>query len=284
MNIPKYWAKQIQQANDDRGRRFLFKCWQWSNLSQDDAAERAKIRARELLIKTQSGQLLDRYSYGERAMREEIKEGISDGDGGEIGIITRNSYGCLVLNAARAMFVDVDFEDRTTQSSGGVLNRLFGGKRRESPEETGLRSVEEWAVRNPDFSLRVYRTFAGLRCLVTNDTFDPTSAESIGVMKALKADPLYINLCRNQQCFRARLTPKPWRIGASHPPTSYPWDDPTQETKYREWEEEYELWAANFTACKLIGRFGKDDVHPDLAQLLTVHDNLACRDPNLPLA
>ena len=31
-------------------------------------------------------------------------------------------------------------------------------------------------------------------------------------MKSVYGDPLYIALCRNQETFRARLTPKPWRM------------------------------------------------------------------------
>jgi hypothetical protein len=283
MNIPKYWAKEIQPAENDSGHRFLLKCWQWSNLSQADADERAKIRARELLIKTRSGQLLQRYAYGQRAMREEIKEGITNRNGDEIGVITRNSYGSLVLNAAGAMFVDVDFDDHGAEAAGGMLKRFLGGKKAESPEAQSLKSIEAWAVQNPDLGLRVYRTFAGLRCLVTNYLFDPAGADSLRIMSALKADPLYINLCKNQQCFRARLTPKPWRIGAGQPPR-YPWEDPAQETEYRQWEGEYQLWAANFTACKLVKTFGRDEIHPDISPLLAIHDDMACGDPSLALA
>ena len=48
-----------------------------------------------------------------------------------------------------------------------------------------------------------------------NRVFDPASTETQGLLADLGADPKYVLLCRVQQTFRARLTPKPWR--ANHP-------------------------------------------------------------------
>ena len=49
-----------------------------------------------------SGQQLDRYSYGDRPVREEIVQTLS-----RDAVVTRNAYGALVLNAARAMGIEV---------------------------------------------------------------------------------------------------------------------------------------------------------------------------------
>ena len=58
----------------------------------------------------------------------------------------------------------------------------------------------------------LYRTPAGARAIRLDRTMDPTSEESLGMLKRLQGDPMYISMCRRQQCYRARLTPKPWRL------------------------------------------------------------------------
>ena len=49
---------------------------------------------------------------------------IKNGSGEAAAVITRNSYGCLVLNTVRAMFVDIDLPE--PKPSGGLFKRLFG--------------------------------------------------------------------------------------------------------------------------------------------------------------
>ncbi len=47
------------------------------------------------------------YAYGDRPLREEIVRSVA-GDGERAAVVTRNSFGCLVLNTAGVLFVDVD--------------------------------------------------------------------------------------------------------------------------------------------------------------------------------
>ena len=77
-----------------------------------------------------------------------------------------------------------------------------------------LARIHAVVARHPGMGLRLYRTANGYRCLVTHRTYDPASQECRELLEALGSDPLYIRLCRGQHCFRARLTPKPWRCGA----------------------------------------------------------------------
>ena len=77
--------------------------------------------------------------------------------------------------------------------------------------------------RIPVMGCRVYRTAGGFRLLVTSDTFDPMSTETIELLKAFGSDPLYIRLCKAQECFRRRLSAKFWRCGADRPPSRFPW-------------------------------------------------------------
>lgn len=292
MNIPKYWAKRETSLKDVNGRALFLSCWQWSNSSASEAFQRADARLNELMQKAAMGAGLNRYSYGDRAMREETTQSVISNDGREVAVVTRNAYGALVLNAANAMFIDIDFpenEQPAPAASGGGFLRLFGGKPRPaatqlSPEEQGVQHVAAWAAQNPGLGLRVYRTFGGLRCLITNAVFDPTASDAIGILQSLNSDPLYIRLCRQQQCFRARLTPKHWRCGVRPPPSRFPWDNSKDEARYRQWQQGYEATSAGFATCRLVKVIGPDEVHPDVAPILNLHDQLACRDPGRALA
>ena len=139
MKIPKYWAKGVVKVKNDRGREFDLACWRWSDVSQAEAVQAAEGRAREIGVKFAATQQLDRYGYADRPLREEVVESIGDS-----AIMTRNSYGALVLNASRAMFIDIDFESK--EKSGG----LFGRNKSASNELTRqLGRIEAWSRQHP---------------------------------------------------------------------------------------------------------------------------------------
>jgi hypothetical protein len=276
MKFPKYWAKGKYEL--DPGHPFI--AWHWSDASLAEAQQLADARAKELADRFQNGRQLDRYSYGIRPLREEVVQSIQNANGKEIGVVTRNGYGALVLNAASAMFIDIDFPE---EGLGDALGKLFG-RQPTSPESSHLQTIERWARGYPDLSMRVYRTFGGLRCLITNELFDPTQESSLALMRALKSDPLYVTLCKQQESFRARLTPKPWRCDTTRPPSGYPWDNASQEQVYRRWEQTYQRASARFTTCRLVKEIGKVRLHPDITPILNLHDESACSKKNLNLA
>jgi hypothetical protein len=273
MKIPKFWARSIQSVQQPDGRPYRVVIWQWSDVSREDAQRKADERVHEIADKIRAGQQLNRYGYGERPLREEITQGVSNSAGNEVAIVTRNLYGALVLNAANAMFIDVDFADKGASGSGGG-GFSWGLSKRASPEDQHVERITAWANRNPDVSLRVYRTAAGLRCLITNHTFEPTRSDALDILRAFESDPLYVRLCQAQECFRARLTPKPWRCNMDTPPSRYPWNNSDVEIQYRLWERRYEQTSRSYAVCKLIKQLGPQDVHPDVAPILALHDQL----------
>jgi hypothetical protein len=280
MKIPKYWAKGQYSLGGDH----TFIAWKWSDTSFDQAQQLANDKAKEIAFKFQNRQRPDRYSYGRNPLREEILQSIKNPNGNEVGIVTRNLYGALVLNAAQAMFIDIDFPEKGAQAAiASSIGKLLGSK---SPpqEQVYLARVEQWAQKYPEWGIRVYRTFGGLRCLITNEVFDPTQESSLAIMRGLESDPLYITLCRQQESFRARLTPKPWRCGTNQPPSRCPWDTIVQEQRYREWVTRYERSAARYTTCRLVKQIGTTETHPDIAPIVSLHDQLACAANNLNLA
>src|SRR3970040_992418 len=129
MRIPKYWAKTIRVAKQPAGRTYRLVCWQWSDTNADEAQQRAEARAAELTQKVASGAQLNRYAYGERPIREEITPPITNPRKSEIGVVTRNLYGALVLNTANAMFIDIDFPEKDAPGLlVGSLQHMLGGR------------------------------------------------------------------------------------------------------------------------------------------------------------
>jgi hypothetical protein len=282
MIIPKYWAKGVAKVKDEGGEIELA-FWRWSDTSQAEAAQAAEARAREIASRFTSFRQLDRYGYADRPLREEVVEAIGGSAGRESAIITRNAYGALILNTARAMFIDIDFD--TQERSGPFLSLgKLTGKGAPSQLTKQLERIEAWARQHPQWSMRVYRTFGGLRGLITNELFEPADPSSIEVLKSLNSDPLYVRLCRAQECFRARLTPKPWRCGIAAPPSRYPWPTSSAEITQRQWERNYEYATNRYTTCQLVKEIGSQSMHPEVARIVAVHDQYACRGEGLNLA
>ena len=281
MNIPKYWARSSQSVQDGKGRSMNCTCCGWSNESVADAERKAKDRAGVVARKLLVQQELNRYDYGDLPLREQVVSSIVGKTGKEVAVITRNAYGVLVVNAATTMFIDIDF-------AGGPgliarLKRLFGTPLPD-PERNALDAVAAWSAAHPTVGMRVYRTCAGMRCIVTTAQSEPTSVDSLAILSELNSDPLYIRLCEKQGCYRARLTPKPWRCGIGRPPAAFPWENRAAEQAYHEWVVRYEKAAAPFSVCRLVSWLGPQEVDRDVAPVLEAHDRLACAGDRKQLA
>jgi hypothetical protein len=260
-------------------------CWRWSELSIEDAQRQADQRAAELARLLAAGTPLDRYGYGERALREEIIQTIAGDGQTNVAVVTRNAYGALVLNAARAMFIDVDFPAHSTAAAvGDLFRRVISGTVHPDAEQHGLQKIQQWAAQQSALALRVYRTAAGLRCLVTNRTFDVTQPETINLLRSSGSDPLYVRLCKAQACFRARLTPKPWRLHLHVPPVGYPRPDAAAESQFHRWQTDYEHSSRGHCVCRFLTQIGSGEVHPEIRPILELHDHLSCSKAEFPLA
>ena len=64
----------------------------------------------------------------------------------------------------------------------------------------------------PNESFRLYQTPAGFRIIATHDTISPSDKLVEEWFEYFHADANYVRLSQAQQCFRARLTAKPWRM------------------------------------------------------------------------
>lgn len=324
MIVPQFWAEARVHARRD-GRSFTVRRFGWSDTSQADAQASADARSAEALERLLAGEPLDRrepkvpYNGADGLpIREEIVARHGD------TIITRNSYGARCLNTPDVLFADVDFQQAVPPPLGCAVLAILGGlaiwvgwrvswvlgvvlgilalslswgisglilqavQRRRGGVETLARArVEQFAAAHPDWAFRVYRTPAGLRVLVTHRPFDPNEPAVREVFSALGVDPMYERMCLNQQCFRARVSPKPWRIGIDRHMKPRPGVWPVRPERLAErqaWIEDYEATAEGFAACEFVEAIGSGIVDPAVAPVVKLHDELSRATSGLPIA
>lgn len=170
-----------------------------------------------------------------------------------------------------------------------MLNRAKRNTHRREPlEAQALARVERFSTQHPHWHLRAYRTPAGLRLLAMHATFSPHDADVAQLFAALHTDKLYIRMCCIQHCFRARLTPKPWRVGIRrriHPPFAA-W---SAEQAFRpdrlQWIAEYERRARGHAACSFLRAYGNEAQVDAKAEVVReMHDRMTQAYQPLPLA
>jgi hypothetical protein len=332
MLIPRYWSRAEGQATTPDGRPTRFHVWRGSRTSAAEAQALANEAVGRIADRIQRGQgFPERYSYGDRPLREEVVReipGAAATSDVPDAALTRNSYGALVLNAARAFFIDVDVQASDTPVSSsrgassatpgqnpldavfdaveslpmpGALKSLFGSFRKAAappapaapaapppppadPQSAALARLRSFVASRPDWRVRVYRTHSGLRYLVTHAPFAPTDPDAHAAMQALGADPQYIKLCQVQKSFRARLTPKPWRIGMDNPPVTFPYESPVEEGAMRQWEAAYDRASQDRATAQFVEELGSGSEHPDISPIRALHDEHTRATSGLPLA
>jgi hypothetical protein len=164
--------------------------------------------------------------------------------------LTVNHYNALVLNSRNMLIADVDFGDHR-------LNRFAGAKDCNDvlANLADLHLLDDEHMRFSQFAFAeqtylVYRTHSGCRVICTSASvpWDEMGWAAERFMRFLRTDPEYIQLCGIQKCYRARLTPKPWRCnGASY-------------------------------VCRWEGTVGSKSTRPELEGQLHLHDELTLRE------
>ena len=205
--------------------------------------------------------------YGEKGQLEELVREIARSDGVD-ALVTRNNYGCLVLNAARALFIDVDMPEPSPAT--GRINEC--GDRLEGLWRRSFDDLRTVLASEGEEGFRIYRTAAGFRVLATTHEFDPGSPQSYRLMNAVGADADFVRLCGIQNSFRARLTPKPWRCGMPQPPSSFPRRLPDDQRRFAAWLAQYERASRDRATCQYLEDIGPSDRHPRLAPIVEFHD------------
>ncbi len=297
MKLARYWSRGDGEAIDPGGERIRVTARGWS----DESIELARIRAREVARRVAERLATHpdekkQYQYGDRPLPEPILQEFKNGGAAPYAVVTRNAYGALVLNTDHLMFVDIDREDpapSTASGSGlesvitGLFSSLFGQSApAPAPHQapSGVVNDIERVAQRRNLSVRVYKTAAGYRGLVTNTPFEAGSSATEAFLREFGADRMYMHLCRVQESFRARLTPKPWRCQFHKPPVEFPFETPQAEAEYRRWESEYNSRAGRFATCQYVTTVGSGGTAAEFQALVDYHDRETKATSGLPLA
>lgn len=170
--------------------------------------------------------------------------------------------------------------------------------------------IQKRIARHPNESFRLYETPAGFRVIATHSTVLPNDSVVTEWFEYFHTDTNYVRLCQAQQCFRARLTAKPWRMSEvaktskldKNIPAKDFWfgsdntgEDNSIEQRQealkarKQWIADYDRFAQNYRACDYIERFAGKEVSQQSASVaikdfVAWHDR-ACRvGKALPLA
>ncbi|TCV85902.1 hypothetical protein [Sulfurirhabdus autotrophica] len=325
MIVPQYWAES-RTKHRKQGKQITAHRFGWSDTSQEEAQANADSRAQEALKRLISGEKLVRrepktpYNGAEGVpIREEIVSRHGE------TIITRNAYGARCLNTPDVFFADIDFQNKpSTRSTLNVYTILLGAAAviwwftqskvlgisllvsailfssyisnafyramllaKGGAERVARNRISHFLEQHPAWNMRVYRTPAGMRVMATHQTFNPGDPAVTACFNALGTDPIYMAMCLNQQCFRARVSAKPWRIGVDQhiKPRPGTWPvTPERLPDRNAWIQTYETAAESFAACTLIETIGSGVTHPDAKLVQELHDKLCKATSQLPIA
>jgi hypothetical protein len=268
MRVFKIWALARSTAVIDRAE-VPITCLGGSNRSEEEAVADGQRRLAAVRQRI-AGELSADASY-EADIREEPLQWL-----GEHDVVTRNRYGAEVLNTTSCVFIDID------EPVLGFWARLFSPRLRTvAQRKENLRRFLAVRTAQPDLegcSLRIYETPRGFR-IILGRRLDPRAAECQALLRSFKTDRLYALLCRRQNCFRARLTPKPHRIGLPSARLKYPYA-PEEVAKIAAWVAEYDRQREGHAACRLVQVLGRDKPSP----MIEYHDLRTGARSDLPLA
>jgi len=321
--VPEYWAEAKQRTHIN-GRQITIQRFGWSDISEADALSNAQSRVAEAIQRVETGEKVRKrdhklsYNGAEGLpIREEIISRHGD------AVITRNVYGALCLNTPDVLFADIDFAREAEFSlyiisialiaaiaafitlphswgqfltilvvaslllSSTLAHLLFKIKWSLSGGENHcLHVIHKVAESHPDWHLRLYKTPMGYRILVMHDTFNPRDDTTLNFLNKIHADPVYTRMCQNQNCFRARISPKPWRIGMDRlkpRPGVWPIKQIHMATR-RQWVANYDKASRDYASCRFLEKIGSDLVNPRAEEIRQIHDAYCKTDSDLKLA
>ncbi len=268
MRVFKYWRLAESTALIE-GVEKPISCFGGSNHSEMDAFSDGQRRL-EAAKRSIAGLEKRRGADYEGDIREEPLKWIGDRD-----VVTRNRFGAEVLNTSSCVFVDID-------KPFFHLWQLVRPVRTMEQRKRAILDMVAKRLKKPDlggFAIRIYETHSGVRLLLEGPPVDPRSKESRTLLRSFHADSLYALLCSKQNCYRARLTPKPHRIKLKSIRLKYPYED-GQQKQLAEWVKEYDWKSKGFATCRLVQVIGGA---PE-SQVVRYHDERTRAASQLPLA
>ena len=161
--------------------------------------------------------------------------------------------------------------------------------------------IKKRVATHPKESFRLYETPVGFRIIATHDTIAPSDNLVTQWFEYFHADANYVRLCQAQQCFRARLTAKPWRMAevndsqlAKDIPAKDFWfanDNAVEKTatqqrqdlesgkeSRKQWITYYDQYAKHYRSCRYVETFSGTDAghqleHQAIQAFIDWHDS-----------
>lgn len=236
-----------------------------SNLSKADAYNLAVARAKEIEERILQKTGIEDYDV---AIKEHVAESID-----QHNVITVCRYGAKVLNTNQYTILDFD------HYPVDIFDR-FKAVRKLDKKQRIIVKFEERLQKYPELGqdFRIYETTNGIR-IIGKHYFAPTEPGHAKLLRKFGVDLLYVQLSQKQKCYRARLTPKPYRIKFRTIKIGSPLDCETEN--YQLWEQEYRLKSSHFSVVKLLKTLGQDFAADSV---ITLHDALCNAQGQQPLA
>ncbi|MCC7119272.1 MAG: hypothetical protein IT310_12165 [Anaerolineales bacterium] len=267
MRIYKYWSAEKSQI-EIQGEMKPLTTYGGSNASLDEAA--AKAREKMEKVKRQIRGERNLFEDYESEIREEILQALD-----ERTIVTRNRYGAQVLNAETLMFLDID--KPKPAGFAGLFKKSSAGSAKDQIYEMTRKLA---ATKYPTLTFRIYETFQGARVIVLGKDFNPRDRATLEMLNEFNCDTLYTLLCQKQACFRARLTPKPYRINLKAYKVNYPRDN--SDAAFAAWLQSYEQASRNYSVCRFVEQIGSSGL--SLPEAVRLHDEITGAMQKAPLA
>ncbi len=241
MKYYKFWIKEDFKITID-GSEETINILSGSNQSEKEALLKASEKARN--IEKRISERKPKNTY-EVAIKEYVDEIIDDSN-----IITICRYGAKILNTTHYTILDlddypIDFLD------------FFKGLGKLKKKDRIVHKFEERIRKFPELGtdFRIYETTKGIR-VIAKKYIDPSSNGYTNLMRKLHVDWLYIQLSKKQACYRARLTPKPYRMKFKTIKVKSPLD--CKKESYINWEQAYVEKSKEYSVVRLVKTVGND--------------------------
>ena len=264
MKYFQYWVEDKHSISVD-GQPQEVKLLVGSNNSIDEARKEALLKAKEIEKRISERSSKGEYETGIREFVSEIMDASN--------IVTVCRYGAKILNTDQYTVLDLD---DYAKSIWDIFKPLKGLTKKERI----IYKFEEFLSKNPDIGsdFRIYETAKGIR-VIGKKYLDPANRKYSRLMSKLNVDWLYLILSRKQNCYRARLTPKPYRLGIKTIKVRTPLDCETQT--YKDWSVLYDTAALNYTVAKYVKSIGQDFSYE---KAIKFHDQQCKSSKDLKLA
>lgn len=253
MKIFRHWVEESRRITIG-GQAQEITLLVGSNVSKDAAKREATARAETIERRIANGGRKEEYEVG-------VSEYVSDVINGS-NMVTVCRYGAKVLNTDQYTVLDLDDYAKSIWD-------VFRSLKSMTTKERIVFKFEQFVGKNPEIGsdFRIYETAKGIR-VIGKQYLDPVDRKNIRLMRRLNVDWLYVLLSRKQQCYRARLTPKPHRLKIRTIKVKTPLV--AESDHYKDWSKTYEEAAQNYSVAKYLKSLGHDFSYD---QVVRYHDD-----------